>query len=270
MKRLLAIVPAAALLTSCTALDVVGPRANGEIMALAKQASADESSLVDAPAAHDLRAAHADQLVAEAQRLCGTDPDGATPPTCRVTYGDADLPAGAVDVGALVDQVRASAVDAADKVPDDSVDLVVSQAVDTVALAPVNLDGLNVSDAPAADLDAAREALRREYVLEYGLGMATAWGDEAVDERVDELRGASDKRREALAAALEPTGEVPQPLPGYEFADGSAPYDADSAAAFIERLHADTVAELRRAAGDATGSQWRDAAIGLSAHAQRV
>ena len=54
VKRLLVILPAAVLLTSCTVMDIVGPRANGEIMTLARQASADQFSLDDAAAADEI------------------------------------------------------------------------------------------------------------------------------------------------------------------------------------------------------------------------
>lgn len=280
VKRLPALVSltvAAALTASCTVMDVVGPRANREIMGLARQAAADGFSLDDAPVARDLRAAHAEQLVAEAQRLCGTDPEGATPSSCDVTFSDTDLPAGAAALDAVIDQVRADTVAAAGKVPAGSVDLVVAQAVDTVALAPVDLDGASLAEslagAPEADLDAAREMLRREYALDYGLGLATAWADDALLERVDTLREASDERREELTAALELAGDIPQPLPGYEFAldsEGAAPTDAASAQQLVERLQADIVAQWRSSAAEAESAQWCGAAIDFTAQAQRA
>lgn len=269
VKRLLVILPAAVLLTSCTVMDIVGPRANGEIMTLARQASADQFSLDDAAAA-ELRATQSSQLVAEAQRLCGTDDAGNPPSSCDVSFGDTDLPAGAADVEAMIDQVRAATVTAAGKVPEDSVDLVVSQAIDTVAIAPVEFEGIALDDAPAADLDSARDMLRREYALEYGIGLATAWADDALLARIDALRSASDARREALTAALEPTGDVPQPLAGYEFAEGGTPTDPASAAELVQRLNADLVTQWHHAAAGADDAQWRDAAIRLAAHAQRA
>lgn len=273
MTRLLAILPAAALLTSCSVVDLAGPRANGDIMELAAQARADAQVLTASPAARDLRVAQADQLVGEARRLCGTDPEGATPTSCDTSVDESALPAGSGDVAALANQVRAQAVDSADKVPASSVDLVVAQAIDAVALAPVPLDGIDLSGADRADLDAAREALRREYELEYGIGLATAWADEGLISRIDAIRAAADERRAALTTALEPTGDIPQPAAGYEFlanGDAEAPTDADSAAQLVTRLQADTVTQWRRAAAEAQSRAWRDAAIRCAAHAQRV
>lgn len=262
------ILPAAALVTSCTVMDVVGPRANSEIMALARQASADQVSLDDA-AASELRASQSSQLVAEAERLCGTDDTGRPPSSCNVDYADGDLPAGSADVDAMIDQVRAATVAAAGQLPEDSVDLVVSQAIDAVALAPVDVESIALDDAPAADLDSARDLLRREYALEYGIGLATAWADDALLARIDDLRRASDARREALTAALQPTGEVPQPLAGYELSESGTPTDSASAAALVQRLNADLVTQWHHAAAGAKDAQWRDAAIRLAAHAQR-
>ncbi|AWB85091.1 hypothetical protein C3E79_06820 [Corynebacterium liangguodongii] len=248
-------------------MDVVGPRANGEIMALARQASADELSLGGTPAS-ELRKAQADQLAGEALRLCGTSPSGETPSTCNVSYGDTDLPRGAASESELIARLRADTVAAAARVPESSVDLVVAQAVDTVALEPVRLAPPSLDRAPEADVEATREALRGEYALEYGLGLATAWADDSLRQRIDALRKAADERREALVSALAPTGEVPAPAPGYE--TSAAPSDAASAAAFVEQLRAAQVARLRRLAAEAQGEAWRDAAIGLAAHAQRA
>ena len=134
----------------------------------------------------------------------------------------------------------------------------------------VRNEGIALDDAPAADLDSARDMLRREYALEYGIGLATAWADDALLARIDALRSASDARREALTAALEPTGDVPQPLAGYEFAEGGTPTDPASAAELVQRLNADLVTQWHHAAAGADDAQWRDAAIRLAAHAQRA
>ena len=99
-------------------MDVVGPRANGEIMSLAKQASADWV-FGEHPEWRELRKFQSEQLQDEALRLCGTDETGQTPQSCNVGYGDTDLPA-AADAAVLLEHT----VTAADKVPADSVDLV--------------------------------------------------------------------------------------------------------------------------------------------------
>ena len=165
------VLPAALLLTSCTVMDVVGPRANGEIMSLAKQASADW--VFGDPSReqwHEMRKKQSEELKNEARRLCGLDAQGETPASCDVGYGDTDLPATG-NASALLERT----VVAADKVPEESVDLVVAQAVDAVALAPVDLDRI---EGPLADDTAsAADLLARENALYYGLGIALAHAD---------------------------------------------------------------------------------------------
>ena len=83
VKKLL-VLPATLLLTSCTVMDVVGPRPNGEIMALAKQASADATG--GDPDWRALRQTQSQQLHDEALRLCGVDPSGKTPGTVELIF----------------------------------------------------------------------------------------------------------------------------------------------------------------------------------------
>ena len=270
MKRLLAILPAAVLLSSCSVMDVLGPRVNGEVMALARQAAADGLALGGDPVARDMRSAQSDQLLAEVVRLCGTLPDGSTPSSCEPTIDDADLPAGATTAAEMITQLRAATVAAADKVPDDSVDLVVTQAIDAVALAPVSLNPPALEGMPEADTQSAQEMLRREYALEYGLGLATAWADEALLARIDALRSASDQRREALASALTRDGRAPEPQPGYDLSPTDAPTDLVSANALVDKLRNEIVEAWRTTATDAQSAPWRDAAIGMAAAAQQI
>ena len=94
-------------------MDVVGPRANGEIMALAKQASADW--VFGDPAREqwrEMRQKQSEELKEEALRLCGLDAQGQTPASCDVSYGDTDLPAEG-NASAVLEHTVA----AADKVP---------------------------------------------------------------------------------------------------------------------------------------------------------
>lgn len=270
VKRLLAILPAAVLLSACSVMEIVGPRANGEVMALARQAAADGFALSGDPVAGDMRSTQSNQLVAEAARLCGTLPDGSIPSSCELEFDDANLPAGATTTADMITQLRTATVAAADKVPDDSVDLVVTQAIDAVALAPVVLDPPAVEGIPEADMQSAQEMLSREYALEYGLGLATAWADEALLARIEALRSASDQRREALASALTRDGQAQEPLPGYDLSPEDAPVDLGSANALVDRLRTEVVEAWRTAATDAQSAQWRDAAIGFAAAAQRI
>lgn len=231
MKKLLAL-PAVLLLSGCTVMDVVGPRANGEIMALAKQASADwVFGSDDTPEWREMRKFHSEQLKAEALRLCGTYENGETPSSCDVSYGDTDLPAASDAPGLL-----AQTVAAADKVPDDSVDLVVAQAIDALALTPLALDGPGGTEiagtdpanaeeengaeekrteesaeqrGPAlsplrndADIAAARDMLARENALYYGLGLALAYADDGLQGRIALLRSASHERTALLVQLI--------------------------------------------------------------------
>lgn len=243
-------------------MDVVGPRANGEIMSLAKQASADWVWSEDQNAWTELRKLQSEQLQDEALRLCGTDETGQTPQSCNVGYGDTDLPA-AADAAALLEHT----VTAADKVPDDSVDLVVAQAIDALALAPVELDieGPITHD---ASLQAATDLLAAENAMDYGLGIALAYADGALRTRIANLREASHERTEALSVML---NEDLAPAAGYTFVEGYAePTTTQQATELVETMHSDLVKQWRLAAADAESKSWRKAAIQLAAHAQRA
>lgn len=265
-RRILTVSLTAALavpLTACSPLDVFGPHANSEIMALAKQASADKASGDEAW--RELRTFHAEQLQDEARRLCGTDENGEPPSSCNVTYGDTDLPASG-DAAALVAQTA----EAAGKVPEDSVDLVVAQAVDAVAAAE---DPLALMDTAAPiDDDAAAEAAKQlassEYAVDYGLDIATAYADDALQGRIDELRTLHDGRLAALRDSF-PAGTLPVREAGYEVPGGS-PANAAEAAAFVDTLEDELVERWRNAAADASSTEWRAAAIIMAGDAQRA
>ncbi len=297
MKKLLAL-PAVLLLTGCTVMDVVGPRPNSEIMALAKQASADwVFGSDDTPEWREMRKFHSEQLKDEALRLCGTDENGETPSTCDVSFGDTDLPAQSDAPGLL-----ARTVDAAGKVPDDSVDLIVAQAIDALALTPVALDnsgqpgnaGTDPGNAeqrePAlsplskdTDIASAKAMLARENALYYGLGLALAYADPDLRRRIGELRESSHERTAALVEILPEEGtdgqpetdgvdpaEALVPAAGYQFAEGfSEPTSLQEATALVNTMQSDLVKEWRRTAADAPSQGWMADAILLAAHAQR-
>lgn len=265
-RRILTVILTAALavpLTACSPLDVFGPHANSEIMALAKQASADK--VFGDGEWSELRAFHAEQLQDEARRLCGTDETGEPPSSCNVAYGDTDLPASG-DAAALVAQTA----EAAGKVPEDSVDLVVAQAVDAVAAAE---DPLALMDTAAPiDDDAAAEAAKQlasaEYAVDYGLDIASAYADDALQGRIDELRTLHDARLAALRDSF-PAGTLPVREAGYEI-PGGAPANTAEAAAFVDALEDELVERWRNAAADASSTEWRAAAIILAGDAQRA
>ena len=260
------VLPAALLLTSCTVMDVVGPRANGEIMSLAKQASADW--VFGDPSReqwHEMRKKQSEELKNEALRLCGLDAQGETPASCDVGYGDTDLPA-AGNASALLERT----ITAVDKVPEESVDLVVSQAIDALALSPVDLDQI---EGPLADDTAsAADLLARENALYYGLGIALAHADGDLRTRIGTLRKASHERTAVLTGLLDGAdGQALVPAAGYSFADGyTEPETPDQAAELVNTMQSDLVKQWRYAAAHAESKQWREAAILLAAHAQRA
>lgn len=265
-RRILTVSLTAALavpLTACSPLDVFGPHANSEIMALAKQASADKASGDEAW--RELRTFHAEQLQDEARRLCGTDETGEPPSSCNVAYGDTDLPASG-DAAALVAQTA----EAAGKVPEDSVDLVVAQAVDAVAASDEPLALMNTA-APIDDdaaVEAAKQLASAEYAVDYGLDIATAYADDALQGRIDELRTRHDARLAALRDSF-PAGTLPVREAGYEVPSG-APASAAEAAAFVDTLEDELVERWRNAAADASSTEWRAAAIIMAGDAQRA
>ena len=271
VKKLLLLPAAALVLSSCTVMDVVGPRANGEIMALAKQASADW--VFGDPSReqwHEMRKKQSEELKNEARRLCGLDAQGETPASCDVGYGDTDLPATG-NASALLERT----VTAADKVPRESVDLIVAQAIDALALSPVDLESVTGAVSDAADAEAAHDMLARENAMYYGLGVALAYADGDLRERIGALRVASHERTGALSRVLGPVegaaDEALVPAAGYEFADNYAePSNAEEAARLVKTMQSDLVTQWRYTAAHAESAPWREDAIRLAAHTQRT
>ena len=261
----------AAPLAACSPLDVFGPRPNSEIMTLAKQASADAEASSPISGSDDsnakwneLRIFHAKQLQDEARRLCGTDENGETPSTCQVEYDGTHLPVGG-DAAALVKQTTESV----GKVPDESVDLIVAQAIDAAAAADLPLELTTIDDETA--LDAAKQLVSAEYAVDFGLDIATAYADDPLQDRIDSLRSLADARLSALHSAF-PEGQLPSREAGYEI-PGGTPTNPAEAAAFVDTLESDLVDHWRAAAGDAategSSPEWLTAAILLAGHAQR-
>mgnify|MGYP002717913284 FL=1 len=271
VKKLLLLPAAALLLSSCTVMDVVGPHANGEIMALAKQASADW--VFGDPSReqwHEMRKKQSEELKNEARRLCGLDAQGETPASCDVSYGDTDLPATG-NADALLEHTVA----AADKVPAESVDLIVAQAIDALALSPVDLESVSGAVTNPADIEAARDMLARENAAYYGLGVALAYAGPELRTRIGAVREASQERSAALARLVGPADgaadEALVPAAGYDFAEGyTEPANAEEAAQLVKTMLSDLVQQWRYTAAHAESTTWRENAIRLAAHAQRV
>lgn len=245
----------AGALAGCSVMDLVGPRPNKEIMALARQAAADEA------AGSALRGEQKRQLIDEMLRLCGTDPTGAVPSSCAVELGELPVAAGA-------DALVAQTVVAAEKVPAESRDLVVAQAVDALAAEPVEPAGAGAGTGSdencESDSAAASAMLAAEDAYIYGLGIALAYADGDTRGRIERLTEASRERSAALALR----GEYPA---GYEFPAGAVdPTDAAGAAELVDTLHTELVQRWRLAAARAETDAWRGDAIHLAAHAQRA
>ncbi|MDK8797282.1 DUF4439 domain-containing protein [Corynebacterium sp. MSK044] len=246
-------------LTACSPADLFGPRANGTIMELAKQASADQFGGNNEW--NELRATHADQLQEEARRLCGTSEHGDVPTSCNVTYGDTDLPAS----GTAEDLVTRTAT-AADKVPAESRDLVIAQAIDAAAAEKLPIDGFKPPIEGLEPLNAAKELVSAEYAVEFGLDIASAYADEQLHSRINDLRLLHDARVATLHHTF-PTAELPAREAGYEIPDG-APTNPAEATAFVDALENNLVEHWRAAAANADSPEWRELAILLAGHAQ--
>ncbi|WP_342319937.1 DUF4439 domain-containing protein [Corynebacterium mayonis] len=260
----LALIPLCLAVSSCSAAEVLGPRPNKEILQLARQAEADASSLVDAPATAELRQLHAEQLYAEIIRVCGTDDSGQPPRSCRV--GENTSPSkGATDAYTLAHNAAAAGAAAAQSVPAESVALVVAQAIDTAATQPLDFPKVNVTD--DADVATARAMLDQEYAFDYALGLCAAYTLDDVDQRIIQLRKASSQRRAFLIDLIEPHGELPVSAPGYELGENT-PTDESSAATLVEKLAEDMVLRWRATAATAESTAWAIAAITLAAQAQ--
>lgn len=229
---------------------------------MARQAEADAETL-EGPVA-EMRGFHARQLYDEISRLCGLDPQGQPPSSCEVERGPGEA-VGAADPGAASSAVSEDVLDGG--VPAESVPLVVAQAIDLAAATDIELDVQPLADETLQAV--AAELAKEEFAVQFGLDLASAYCDDATQERIDALRPLHDERIDALRT-LSP--ELPQRAPGYEV-DGGGPTDAASAASFVDKIESTLVARYRSAAADAftsrTPDEWRRALIQLAAHAQR-
>ena len=209
VKKLLITVPLVLLLGGCTVMDVVGPRPNKEVMALAKQAHADGLPSGATEDYRQLRTEQSDALKAEALRLCGTDPEGEAPSSCSVNFDDAELPA---SIGAQ--ELVFLTADTAPRLPKESVALAVEQAIDATAMQPVALDNVGSATLTSeADITHATAVVQREAELQYGLGFALAFADDPLRERIAVLREASRERTDALTPSIRLTPPPLRPPP---------------------------------------------------------
>lgn len=250
MNRRLAILLIVPLLASCTlddAVEALGPRPDSDIAELADQAAADATALVDVPS--QLRQRHSNELVDEIARLCGTHSDGSVPDSCDFSLSTETRLTGDLS-GSL-----ALTLDSVEEVPEESVDLVVRQAVELAQITP--LDG-SESFALDEDADSARRLLKQEYAGLYGLGIARAFLPSEAHGALDDLVEVHEERALSLRTLLDPSGDVPVAEPGYEIegAGMMAPTDTASAAAFVERLHTDIMSAWLSEAAHSASREW--------------
>lgn len=257
-------------LSSCAVVDLFGPRPNPELQSLAAQAVHDETILREQdPAAAQLRGAQAEILLAEIQRLCGTDETGTVPPTCEVDLSAHVIPSGSQGTsGEIINAALDSHIQAVGEVPEQTRDLLTAQAIELAAA-----DGDTSLPEPMPltveeDLDAARSLLEQELAAEYGLGVALAFADSGTSPLIDALLSSHRDRILALQLLLRDSGEVPEPHAGYEFEQAPEPVDAPSARSFADALAADTPLRWQSAATDAVSVEWRSFAVEATAHAQ--
>ncbi|WIM66837.1 DUF4439 domain-containing protein [Corynebacterium breve] len=263
LRKLAALTVVTFPLAGCgTVLDMFGPEPNPELVVFAQQADADAESLVDDPAARELRATQAKELYRDITRLCGVDESGQAPSSCEVdTPNELD---GGTDTPRASAHVMDMVVEKLHVLPDDSVDLVTAQAIDFAALAEVALpDGTTIAD--ETDATAAREMLSQEYAAQYGLGLASAYADDALQERLDVLEDAHQQRIDVLVDSLD---EAPPAATGYEFAGMEPPTTTEAAAEFVEKLEGELVISWRTMPADAKSAEWLDISFALAAHAQ--
>lgn len=274
MNKLLAAPVAAVLavgLAGCTVMDIVGPRPNKEIMALSRQAAADGA--LDG-AYGELRRFHAQQLIDEALRLCGTQPDGTVPSSCDVDA--AELAGAELPTAESVDNLVTATIAAAGRVPAESVDVVVAQAIDAVAVEEVDLESVGLTEvADEAAVLRARELLLAEDQLRYGLTFALAYADDGLRGRIYDLLEASRERVVALKALLpESSAQSPEQIDtpaAYTFREpDTEPASTEEAAQLVSDLQRGLVDQWRLAAAQAENDAWRRDAIYFAAHAQRV
>ncbi|MCQ4621203.1 hypothetical protein KBX19_08255 [Corynebacterium sp. CCUG 71335] len=264
---------AAAPLTACSPIDVFGPHPDGDLLTLARQAEADAGTL-DGDAA-GMREFHARQLFDEITRLCGTDSAGLPPSSCEVERGPGDATGAKDDVAAAV-ALTDALVTQSGKLPDESVPLVVAQAVDLTASldAPGSDDwDFPVPEEPIADESVAETAaglIKEEHAVQFGLDLASAYADDELQARIDNLRPLHDMRIDAMRDAFP---DLPPRAPGYEV-DGGGPTNPGEAAAFVDNIEATLVDRWRTAASDAftedAPAEWRTLVIHLAAHAQHA
>ncbi|WP_150114316.1 hypothetical protein [Corynebacterium oculi] len=254
---------AAPLLSGCEIDEFLGPRPNAAVSELAAGARADADRLsVDNPNLAALREEQARTFDAEVARLCGTLEDGSTPASCTNEEENTEplehtgLEQILLSFASLPEESRPLAAQQA---------IILAEATGTTDVEAAAQRADLSSDPEAAD--AAREVLRREHALAYGVGVAKAFGAS----NLKDLTAAINERIAALTTALEPTGDVPVAEAGYLITGVPSPTDAASAQGFVTAAINQAADSWEAAAAAATGDEagWLELAVTGAAHAGR-
>lgn len=271
------LVGTAVALSACSPLDVFGPKPNEALLDLARQADADAAAFereeTTAPLA-ELRKRQADELYAEIERVCGVDDTGLPPKTCRV---DREGSAGSVvkppTVPILTDQ-------AVRTLPEESMELVVAQSIDYIVA--LGEPGMSDPDSACpdmyevnwseADKAAMSDRVEEEYAALYGLDLASAYADDALQARIDALREGHEARLSCITEEMRYAQiDAPAQAPGYEIADTfGEPTDTASASTLIDAIEASLTESWRATAAHADDRVWRNAAIAYAADAYKA
>lgn len=215
-------------LSSCTLIDVFGPRPDAALTQLARQADADAAQAEGDLAT--LRTEHASELYDEIARLCGRDDQGAVPESC-------EIPSSPKESVAASPAPLGKYLEALGDVPDESHDLVVDQSIDLAVLDSSELMPLTITE---ADRGVVVDMIEREYATTYALKAARAYASDPA--AVDALVESHQKRLLKLSSAI---ADPPVPAAGYELGDISTGDD------FIRTEEENLIAAWRAAAAAA-------------------
>lgn len=193
---------AALSLSACSLIDVFGPNPDSDLLELANKATSDAQAQ-DTPVS-EVRARHADELYAEIARLCGLDEAGQVPDSCAVEETSGEEAPSPTRLGAYLT--------AADEVPTESRDLVVSQAVELAAFDTTELEPSTITE--PADVELLIELLEREHAAVFALEAARAFASDpaSVDAMVEQHQAAVNLLTNTLA-------DAPVSAAGYTFGD---------------------------------------------------
>ncbi|WKD59085.1 hypothetical protein [Corynebacterium caspium] len=258
------------LLSSCTGIFSLAPRPDATLTSLYALATTD-STLADTvnPQVAELRAKQAQDLKNEIERLCGFTTAGTVVPSCVI---DIEKAAKTPDAQALK-----ATLQAIDKAPKESRDLLAKQAIELAKIAPdtdileAHKSFINAHTAlKSADITAAEELLKWEYGLRYAFQTAQAWRN---DKALAEALRAQNNRITVLEQILESQADktpLPIPEPGYVFKSAAAPFDYDSTMAMLTAVTTETTKAWSHAVGAGEDFNWRlvvvSGVVNASAH----